>query len=115
MLLADLFALRDKVEKAINKHVSKQRAHWEGKLAELSGYSSNGTAPKKRGRPPGPTKVDGRKGKRKKAAIKYRGPKPGEKWAGRGLMPRWLTAYIKAGKKKEDFAVGTGAKKAKRQ
>ena len=37
-------------------------------------------------------------------AAKYRGPN-GETWSGRGLTPRWLTALIVAGKKKEDFAI----------
>lgn len=38
------------------------------------------------------------------APIKYRGPN-GETWSGRGLMPRWLSAQVAAGKKKESFAV----------
>jgi DNA-binding protein H-NS len=41
---------------------------------------------------------------RGKAPIKFRGPKPGETWSGRGLTPRRLTAYIKQGRKKERFA-----------
>lgn len=39
-----------------------------------------------------------------KVAAKYRGPN-GETWSGRGLMPRWLAALVKQGRKKEDFAV----------
>lgn len=39
-----------------------------------------------------------------KVAAKYRGP-TGETWSGRGLMPRWLAALVKQGRKKEDFAV----------
>ena len=35
-------------------------------------------------------------------AAKYRGPN-GEAWSGRGLTPRWLTALLAQGKKKEDF------------
>jgi DNA-binding protein H-NS len=102
MLLKDLFALRDKVEKVITKRVAKERKHIEGKLAELQGHNGTRKGP---GRPPG--KVDGRKKKRGKAAIKYRGPNAGETWAGRGLAPRWLTAYVKAGKKKDSFLIGT--------
>ena len=37
-------------------------------------------------------------------AAKYRGPS-GEAWSGRGLTPRWLTALVAQGRKKEDFAV----------
>ena len=35
---------------------------------------------------------------------KFTGPN-GESWTGRGLTPRWLTALIAQGHKKEDFAV----------
>lgn len=45
-----------------------------------------------------------RKRPRRKAAIKYRGPK-GEKWSGRGMTPLWMRAYLKKGKKKEQFLV----------
>jgi DNA-binding protein H-NS len=55
------------------------------------------------------TKSAGSKGKQKAKgttvlAAKYRGPN-GEAWSGRGLMPRWLTALVAQGKKKEEFAV----------
>ncbi|MFN4351171.1 MAG: H-NS family nucleoid-associated regulatory protein [Hylemonella sp.] len=39
-----------------------------------------------------------------KVAAKYRGPS-GETWSGRGLMPRWLAALVKQGRKKDDFAI----------
>lgn len=38
--------------------------------------------------------------------AKYRGPN-GETWSGRGLMPRWLTALLSQGRKKEEFAIST--------
>jgi DNA-binding protein H-NS len=45
---------------------------------------------------------------------KYRGPK-GETWAGRGVVPRWLVALMKQGRKKEEFAIaGSVAAKKKR-
>jgi len=40
----------------------------------------------------------------RKVAAKYRGPS-GETWAGRGAQPRWLTAAVKAGKKRDDFLI----------
>jgi DNA-binding protein H-NS len=43
-----------------------------------------------------------------KVAAKYRGP-DGETWAGRGAMPRWMTAAIKEGKKREDFLIDKSA------
>ena len=52
----------------------------------------------------------GKRGKRpsrlkgKKAPIKYR-DKNGNKWAGRGLAPRWIIAAEKAGMKRDQFLV----------
>ena len=44
--------------------------------------------------------------KRAPAKIKYADPKnPENAWSGRGRMPRWLSAAVDSGKKKEDFAV----------
>ena len=37
-------------------------------------------------------------------AAKFKGPN-GESWSGRGLSPKWLSALIAQGHKKEDFAV----------
>ncbi len=48
------------------------------------------------------------------SAIKYR-DKSGNAWAGRGAQPRWLTAAIKAGAKRDDFLVEKSAgKRAKK-
>jgi DNA-binding protein H-NS len=58
----------------------------------------------------------GRKGqvsslKGRKVPIKYR-DKSGNVWAGRGAQPKWLTAAIKAGAKRDDFLVDKSAGKA---
>lgn len=37
-------------------------------------------------------------------AAKFKGPN-GESWSGRGLSPKWLSALIAQGHKKEDYAV----------
>jgi DNA-binding protein H-NS len=50
--------------------------------------------------------------KGRKVPPKYRGP-DGETWAGRGATPRWLTAAIKAGKKREDFLIAKRGRPAK--
>ena len=42
---------------------------------------------------------------RRKAKPKYRHPKTGETWAGRGNMARWLRREIENGAKKEDFLI----------
>jgi len=45
-----------------------------------------------------------KKGRRGAAAkIKYRDPKSGETWSGRGRMARWLAAKVKAGEKQEKY------------
>jgi DNA-binding protein H-NS len=46
--------------------------------------------------------------------IKYR-DKAGNTWAGRGAQPRWLTAAIKAGAKRDDFLVDKSAAKKTRK
>ncbi len=38
-------------------------------------------------------------------AAKYRHPRTGETWTGRGKMPKWLQAEVNAGKRKEDFLI----------
>jgi DNA-binding protein H-NS len=44
--------------------------------------------------------------KRAPAKVKYRDPQnTANAWSGRGRMPRWLSAEVAKGKKKEDFAV----------
>jgi DNA-binding protein H-NS len=48
--------------------------------------------------------------KGRKVPIKYR-DKAGNTWAGRGAQPRWLTAAIKAGAKRDDFLVDKSAAK----
>ncbi len=38
-------------------------------------------------------------------AAKYRHPRTGETWTGRGKMPKWLQAEVNTGKRKEDFLI----------
>ncbi|NDD83374.1 hypothetical protein EBZ38_03710 [bacterium] len=45
-------------------------------------------------------------GERSKAAVKYRDPKTGDEWSGRGRPAAWLQRHLDVGKKKEDFLVG---------
>ena len=44
-----------------------------------------------------------KKGKRGVAKVKYRDPKSGETWSGRGRMARWLAAKVKAGEKQDKY------------
>ncbi len=44
--------------------------------------------------------------KGRKVKPKYRNPADrSETWTGRGLMPRWMAALVKKGKKREDFLI----------
>jgi len=60
--------------------------------------------------------IYGRKGrsalKGRKVPVKYR-DKSGNTWTGRGAQPRWMTAAIKAGAKRDVFLVDRGAAKKK--
>jgi hypothetical protein len=50
--------------------------------------------------------------KGRKVPVKYR-DKSGNTWTGRGAQPRWMTAAIKAGAKRDDFLVDRGAARKK--
>jgi DNA-binding protein H-NS len=75
----------------------------KGQLAVLEGRkaptSPNGSARRANG------KVKRGKGKRKvgKVAAKFRDPKTGETWSGRGRMARWLADKVKGGEKTEKY------------
>ncbi|HJZ34091.1 MAG TPA: H-NS histone family protein [Hyphomicrobiaceae bacterium] len=60
-------------------------------LAELEG--ARGKAGGKRAR----------KGLRGKTAVKYRDPKTGDTWSGRGRMARWLADKVSAGEKADKY------------
>jgi DNA-binding protein H-NS len=99
MSISKLIDLRDKVDATLASKVSEERRSLQSRLMSL-GRAGSGAPAGRRG------------GARGKVEPKYRNPEnPAETWAGRGLKPRWLTAAIKAGKKLEDFSIGTPAKK----
>jgi DNA-binding protein H-NS len=101
----DVGQLRQYIEKlqdALAKKVSEQRAYLEEKLSELTGFA----APKRRGRPPG-SAAKKKAGTRRKAAPKYRSKKdPKVVWSGRGVTPVWMREEMKGTKlKKDDFLI----------
>ena len=94
---ADLLKLQNDISKEIDLRAEAYKNETRKKLEVLAaeaGFSIEelfGTQPTK---------------KRAPAKIKYRDPKnPENAWSGRGRMPRWLSAAVDKGKKKEDFAV----------
>jgi DNA-binding protein H-NS len=98
----------DRLNGLLKKKVSEQRAYFEGKLSELSGYASAKasrvmSAMGGGGRGGG----GGRKGTRRKAIPKYRSRKnPKTVWSGRGMTPVWMRDEMKGTKlKKDDFLI----------
>ena len=89
-----LMKLRDDVTDMLGKQASAM----QDQLARLTGVDVG--SGRKRAAKPRVSKLKGRK-----ATVKYR-DKGGNKWSGRGAQPRWMTAAIKAGAKRDDFLVG---------
>jgi DNA-binding protein H-NS len=92
----------ERLEGVLKKKVSEQRAYFEEKLSELSGYASARATRVVRA-------LSGKKkkGTRRKAAPKYRSRKdPKQLWSGRGVTPVWMREEMKGTKlKKEDFLI----------
>jgi DNA-binding protein H-NS len=98
-----LIKLRDDVTDML----SHQATAMQEQLARLTGLDI-GKGRKGRKSTAKVSKLKGRKAK-----VKYR-DKSGNKWSGRGAQPRWMTAAIKAGAKRDDFLVGKKAKPARK-
>jgi len=95
MSLDALVKLRDDVTAMLGK----QAEAIEEQLSRLTDRGTSERAPKS-------NKLKGRR-----VAVKYR-DKNGNTWSGRGAQPRWMTAAIKAGARRDDFLVGQVAKKS---
>jgi DNA-binding protein H-NS len=95
MSVDDLLRLRDQ----IGATLQQKSRELQGQLQRLGVGSST------RGR----SGAHPRKGT--KVAPKYRGP-DGETWAGRGATPKWLTALMKQGRKREEYLIEQPAKAA---
>lgn len=52
-----------------------------------------------------PTEKPARKSKGQKVDPKYSDPATGKTWTGRGMRPKWFSAYIEQGRKAEEFEV----------
>jgi DNA-binding protein H-NS len=101
MSVEDLIAMRDEVIQTL----SRKSGELQRQLAALGDGGWTGNGKKAVGRPKG----SGSALKGTKVAPKYRNPKNrSETWAGRGAMPRWMAAAVKAGKKRESFLIHKG-------
>ena len=81
----------------IDKQLLSRKAELQAQLAQIGGDGTSGKSRSVKG-----TKV----------APKYRHPKTGETWSGRGGVAGWLAREIKSGKKREDFLIARPAKKS---
>jgi DNA-binding protein H-NS len=89
-----LESLRAEVEAMIVMKVAERRQELQSQLSALLELSGHGNGPR-RGR-----------GKTRSVSAKYRNPKNADEvWSGRGRMPLWLGAQIKAGKDRDDFLI----------
>lgn len=107
--LKQLIAQAKKQQNALNKRkpIAQVRsklaalAKAEGyTIAELFGGAKAPAAPRAaKAAKPSPNKG-------RKVQPKYRNPdNPKETWSGRGNQPRWLAAFVAAGRKVEEFAI----------
>ena len=75
-------------------------------LADLEGGVSAIVRRKPNRRKPNGMAKSARRGSRKGAVkAKFRDPKSGETWSGRGRMARWLAERVKAGEKADKYLV----------
>ena len=95
-----LLALRAQIE----TRLSEKRRELETQLSRLTDGDKIGN-----GRVKG-IRVSAVKGR--KVAPKYRDPKSGATWAGRGAQPVWLREKLKAGAKLDNFLIAKPSKVA---
>jgi DNA-binding protein H-NS len=99
-----LMALRVQV----NALLARRRVELEKQLRELNGAS---------GHAPARVAATHRRAsslKGTKVPPKYRDPKTGQTWSGRGAMASWLAAAVKRGQRLEHFAVNKRVASRKR-
>jgi|HubBroStandDraft_1064217.scaffolds.fasta_scaffold146065_2 DNA-binding protein H-NS len=95
MPTGELESLRAEVEAMIATKVAERREELQSQLSKLLEINGSGNR-NRRGH-----------AKTRMVAAKYRNPKNADEvWSGRGRIPLWLGAQIKAGKDREDFLIG---------
>ncbi len=87
-------ALLDESKKVLTKVRQVQINSLKRQLAALENGSINGHAA---------PNVPKRQPKRSNVKVKYRDPKTGGTWSGRGRMATWLAEKVKAGEKADKY------------
>src|SRR5436190_23447292 len=95
MSFDELISLRDTVDRLIGSMAARVKQELQDKLLQIEGLVRKPDRLRERHHP-----LRG-----KKISPKYRNPhNRSETWAGRGAMPRWLSAFITQGRKLEDVS-----------
>jgi len=95
----ELWELRDRIAKMLVAKLTGEINAIEDRLGQLCGRIQIKRLRRKQSRRQYPTVVP-----------KFRNPnQPSQTWAGRGKRPRWLTAYLKSGKRIDDFRIKQAA------
>lgn len=110
MSVADLVALRDKVQDELARKIEIERGALQKQIAALSELQDGKAsrrggepAPRRRRKADAP-KTSKRGPAKRRAAASYLGPN-GETWSGFGRAPRWLTDLEAGGNSRESFLV----------
>jgi DNA-binding protein H-NS len=94
--VSQLLAMRADIDKLLQS----KKTELQAQLAQIGGDVGD----RRTGRKAGSIKGS-------KVAPKYRHPKTGETWSGRGGVAGWLAREIKGGKKREDFLIAKPGRK----
>jgi len=111
MSVADLVALRDRVQEELARKISVERSALEKQIAALADLESaksdrhiGAEAASRRRKKAVEPKTSKRRPAKRRAAARYQGPN-GEIWSGFGRAPRWLTDLEADGKSRESFVI----------
>jgi len=88
----DLLALQEHVEKRLEEIARSELEVLEEKMSRLKPYVKRSAS----------TRAKGSTGK---VAPKYKDPKSGKTWSGRGRIPVWLREKLEQGHDREEFAI----------
>jgi DNA-binding protein H-NS len=95
MPIDELWALREMVDKILAEKLTAEKAALDLRLKQLSRQNTD-------------RHHDSAIGRRRypKVLPKFRNPdRPSDTWTGRGKLPRWLSAELKAGRRIDDFRI----------
>jgi DNA-binding protein H-NS len=93
MSLDVLWNLRQEVAAKLTEKMADEKARLEERLRRIEAAGNV-------------VKLDHARRPYPKVLPKYQNPKdPAETWSGRGRQPRWLSAQLRFGKKRDDFLI----------